>query len=185
MRWFPSEPPGFSRGEAQESGGNYTEVWFERGERLVDPRRVKTVVRALAGVFSQDPRLLRKRYAKTAGTDKAIPLPLREDFVLVPIKTRTAWHKDHGTCGYVVLSKVVSYEAVEEGEFRSRIYFSNGMVLKSLWRIDTVRNKFHQAEDVQKEYRRLYLVKSTPRELREYLPAGKLVYIIDERQASG
>jgi hypothetical protein len=140
-----------------ESGTNQTLVGREGSSAYRDHRRLKTVLAHLAGVFSLDPRQLRKNCAQLVQRKNKVPLAFHPRLILIPVHTRKPVTKDDGATGYVVLSKIASIAAIGVKErnnnalFRSRFLFNDGSSLdvqqhiSSLFKIHGEALKISQA----------------------------------------
>ncbi|KKM09882.1 hypothetical protein SY88_17035 [Clostridiales bacterium PH28_bin88] len=129
-----------------QHGGNCTEFLFTKGERVIDPRRTKTVLAALARVFSRDLVALRENCGRELGRRQAVPLLLDQEMVLIPVKARGGVDKDQGTTGYAVLGKVAAVEpAAGEGN-RSVTVFADGTRITTLYSLNTLRSRVQQGK---------------------------------------
>jgi len=128
-----------------QDGGNCTEIFFKGGERLIDRRRTKGVLVALARVFARDLVCLRDSTRREANRSHSLPLVLDSSLVLVPIKARTASIKDEGTTGYLVLNKLVRVEKKGSG---SRLIFPDGVEVTALLSAATVRQRILEARSL-------------------------------------
>ncbi|NLC38596.1 MAG: hypothetical protein GX779_04900 [Clostridia bacterium] len=136
-----------------EDGGNYTEVILENGQRLTDPRKTGTVLRALARVFALDINLVQKRARQVLKYCREVPLAFFPDLVLVPVKTRDAPFKDAGTLGYVVSSRISHWERASK-PYGTRIFFADGTFLDTMTIPPTVRRRLAEAQMILEEFRR-------------------------------
>lgn len=141
--------------------GNITEVWLEGGERILEPRRVKTVLKGLARHFAVDLSACRERYAAVDGHKRTVPLVLHPDLVLIAVKSRVPATKDEGATAYVALDKVASCQEFEGGEgelgTRSQLVFRDGSVLYCLYSLNTLRSRLNGAEAARRQYLSLHL----------------------------
>ncbi|MDK2821764.1 MAG: hypothetical protein PWP31_1729 [Clostridia bacterium] len=117
--------------------GNYTEVWLDNGEKIVDKRRVKTVVRSLASYLGVS---WQQQYTAwiQEGHSHPAPLVLGPDMVLIPLRLRRPRSRDEGGTGYVVGSKVIRCEPFLEGPYRSRLVLQGNQILPCLLSLDTL-----------------------------------------------
>ncbi|HHX50005.1 MAG TPA: hypothetical protein GX711_01025 [Clostridia bacterium] len=138
-----------------KDGGNYTEVILGDGQRLTDPRKTETVLRALARVFALDIKLIQRRARQVLKYGREVPLAFFPDLVLVPMKTREAPFKDAGTVGYVVLCRISHWEPAPE-PYRTRIFFEDGAFLDTITIPTTVRRRLAEAQMILEEFRRYY-----------------------------
>lgn len=143
------------------AAGNVTEVWLEGGERITEPRRVKTVLKGLARHFAVDLGACRDKYGAIDGHKRTVPLVLHPDLVLIAVKSRVPATKDEGAAAYVVLDKVAECQPSEGGEWergtRSQLLFRDGSVLQCLYSLNTLRSRLNGAEAARRQYLSLHL----------------------------
>ncbi len=162
-----------------EQGGNSTLFIMSGGSRLLDPRRTRTILSALARVFSRDLVSLREEGGRFLRRKQEVPLVLSPDMILVPIRTRCARCRDDGTTGYLVLDKVSELNEVKEAPYRSKIIFKGGGEIKSLYNLKTVRNRLNESRELKHEKEKLFWNEAgfnAPVLLREQ--AGDLVWLL-------
>lgn len=104
-----------------EYGNNGTLIWLTDGQQVYDPRRVDTVLKALAGVFAVDVSRLRRNVREALGRSRNVPLVLHERLWLMPVVCRTVQSRHDGAIGYLVYQQV---EAVESREGRTAVHFA-------------------------------------------------------------
>ncbi|MEW6662932.1 MAG: hypothetical protein ACOY9Y_00945 [Bacillota bacterium] len=131
-----------------QDGGNCTEIFIKGGTRLVDRRRTKGVLAALARVFARDLVCLRDNIRREANRSHSLPLMLDPKMVLVPVKARTAYIKDEGTTGYLVLNKLMRVEPLEKEGSGSRLIFQDGLEVTTLLSAATVRQRVLEARSL-------------------------------------
>lgn len=125
-------------------GGNSTQMLLEEGKKLMIQRRTKTVVKALARIFAVDITAMKERCGPYLGRKSSTPLPLRPDFILLPVKMRVPLAKDEGAWGYIVLQKILSCEKLAEGQ--SQVIFRDGTKIKCLQKVGSIRLMMAQAQ---------------------------------------
>lgn len=140
-------------------GTNGTAVYRENGEPIFNPLRTKTLVRQLARVFCLDLKAARQHYAEVSKRQYTVPIPLRPDLVLVPVRARRARVKDDGTRAYVVKAKIQSVTA-GPGSAGTRITFKDGTHLDVMQKWESLKVLLAQADLVEKEA--FYLLGSRP-----------------------
>lgn len=120
-----------------DDAGNYTEVWLDDGQILLDRRRTKTVLKALAAHLGVS---WRQEYTawSVEGRTHLAPIVLGPEMVLIPLRLRRPRSRDEGGTGYVVGSKVKTYEPYAEGSFRTRLILPGNQVLPCLLNMDTL-----------------------------------------------
>ena len=133
-------------------GGNSTQILLEDGGKLTDRRKTKTLLAAFARLFAVDLPVLRKKYGELLGRRNFVPLPLHLDFVLVPVRVRRAMSKDQGATGYLVLDKILHYDASPGDGFLCRVAFEGGGELDCLEREGTIRKKVLEGRAVREEH---------------------------------
>ena len=118
--------------------GNGTEIILEQGEPLNTRFKTMTVVRQLARYFTVDLQAAHHKYAAECGRCYSLPLPLRPDLILVPVRARSAQVRDDGTRAFVVLSKIarviVDRSAGGKQQPGTRLVFTGGRHLDLLQR---------------------------------------------------
>lgn len=139
--------------------GNGTEILLEHREPLYSRYKTKTLVRQLARYFMVDMKEAQRKYAAICGRSYAVPLPLRPDFILVPVRARSALVKDDGTRAYVVQSKIAEVITAagdnREQQTRTRLVFTGGGHLDVPQRMASLRSLLTQARLIEKEALRL------------------------------
>ncbi len=136
-------------------GTNGTEIRLENQEPVFSPLRTKTLVRRLARHFTLDLQAAYRKYAEVSGRRYALPLPLRPDFVLVPVRARRARVKDDGTRAYVVKGKIA--EIIPGGKSGlTRLIFVDGTHLDVPQRPASLRNLLAQARLIEREAASLF-----------------------------
>jgi len=111
-----------------ETGGNVTQVHLDDGKILTDSRKICTVLKSLAKIFTIDVETARVKYSKLVDRKISVPIPLHQDLVLVPVKMRKPAAREDGAWGYVVLSKIVCYTRHPEEANVTQIFFEDGRV---------------------------------------------------------
>ena len=117
--------------------GNYTEVWLDDGQKILDRRRTKTVLKALASHLGVSWRQEYTAWSRE-GRSHLAPIVLGPEMVLVPLRLRRPRSRDEGGTGYVVGGKVKSFEPYVEGFFRTRLILAGNQVLPCLLNMDTL-----------------------------------------------
>lgn len=122
--------------------GNGTEIILERGEPLNTSFKTMTVVRQMARYFTVDLQAAHRKYAAECCRRYSLPLPLRPDFILVPVRARSAQVRDDGTRAFVVLSKIDQVVAVKGAGGKrqpvTRLIFTCGRHLDLLQHLTSV-----------------------------------------------
>ncbi|MBZ4653347.1 MAG: hypothetical protein JG781_686 [Peptococcaceae bacterium] len=136
------------------NGGNSTQMLLEEGKELVIQRRTKTVVKDLARIFAVDVAAMKERCGPYLGRKSSTPLPLRPDFILLPVKMRVPLAKDEGAWGYVVLQKIEACGKLAEGQ--SQIIFRNGTKIKCLQKVSSIRLLMAQAQLLKSQLNHIF-----------------------------
>jgi len=115
-------------------------------------RTVPWLVEKLATYYSININELRRFYGDILSIKKHVTLPINDDLILVPVKTRVAIAQGETTIGYFSLLQVDDVEAYQaDGEpYLSSINFRNGSVLHTLNTVETLRDKIRQGEQVRR-----------------------------------
>jgi len=130
-----------------QDGGNYTELWFSTGEKYLAKNRLRTVVQYIASYLGVD--IDQESAAWAAGARRhALPLVLAPNFTLVPVQVRRPPFRDAGGTGYVVRQKIISWEKVEEGEFRTCLILAGDQKLFCLLKPASLLVRLAEADKV-------------------------------------
>lgn len=139
-----------------ETGGNVTQVHLDDGRVLTDSRKICTVLKSLAKIFTIDIETARIKYSKLVDRKISVPIPLHQDLVLVPVKMRKPVAREDGAWGYVVLSKIVCYAKHPEKTNTIQIFFENGCI-DALLLTRSFQIILESAKIIHKAYRKLHL----------------------------
>lgn len=145
-----------------DDAGNYTEVWLDNGEKLLDRRRVKTVLKALATYLGVS---WRQQYTawQDNGRRHLPPVVLGPEMALVPLRLRQPCNRDEGGTGYVVSSNVTRCEPYLKPPYRSRLILKGGQVLPCLLSLATLELRLLAGQKALQRRREAYV--STQRKL--------------------
>lgn len=115
-------------------------------------RTVPWLVEKLATYYSININELRRLYGNILSIKKHVTLPINDDLILVPVKTRAAIAQGETTIGYFSLLQVDDVEAYQADDepHLSSINFKNGSVLYTLNTVETLRDKIRQGEQVRR-----------------------------------
>lgn len=115
-------------------------------------RTVPWLVEKLATYYSININELRRLYGDILSIKKHVTLPINDDLILVPVKTRAAIAQGETTIGYFSLLQVDDVEAYQADAepHLSSINFKNGSVLYTLNTVETLRDKIRQGEQVRR-----------------------------------
>ncbi|HBT47667.1 MAG TPA: hypothetical protein DEA73_07315 [Peptococcaceae bacterium] len=138
-----------------EDGGNYTEVWFENNRKQIVQNRVKTVTNNLVQFLGANPRQGLAAWHR-GGRRHAPPIVLTPSLTLVALPVRRPLYRDQGGIGYVVLQKISTWEAVEEGDFRTRLLLAGDHRLNCLLKRETLELRLLEAARVSHRSRELF-----------------------------
>lgn len=127
-------------------GTNGTEIRCENGTCCFSPLRTKTLVRQLARVFHLDLKAATEYYSELTGRRYAVPIPVRSNLVLIPVRARRARIKDDGTQAYLVKSKIAK---ISPFKGKTRITFTDSSYLEVTQSWTSLRVLFTQAELVE------------------------------------
>jgi hypothetical protein len=118
-----------------------------------DGRTVPWLVEKLATYYSININDLRRLYGDILSIKKHVTLPINDDLILVPVKTRAQIAQGETTIGYFSLLQADGVEACQgEGDepHLSVINFKNGSVLYTLNTVETLRDKIRQGDQVRR-----------------------------------
>jgi len=115
-------------------------------------RTVPWLVEKLATYYSININELRRFYGNILSIKKHVTLPINDDLILVPIKTRAAIAQGETTIGYFSLLQVDDVEAYQADDepYLSVINFKNGSMLYTLNTVETLRDKIRQGDQVRR-----------------------------------
>lgn len=138
-----------------DDAGNYTEVWLEDGQKILDRRRTKTVLKALASYLGAS---WQQQATAWSGENRRLlsPIVLGPDMVLVPLRLRQPRSKDEGGTGYVVQNKVIRWEEHEEGPYRTRLHLKGEQILPCLLSIDTLELRLLSGEKALRTHKEIF-----------------------------
>ena len=131
-------------------------VVTRKGEHS-EGRTVPWLIEKLANHYSLNINKLRQRYGDMLHVKKHVTIPINQDIVMMPVKTRTAITPGETTVGYCNLLQVdhVCDEDDPNSEALSLIVCRSGYKLKTLNTTETLRDKIRQAEQVRLDFVKL------------------------------
>lgn len=127
------------RSVCQEGLGRVSELILTGDRRSCDPRRVRTLMEALARYFAVDLVALRQRCSLLLHGRNFLPLPFSRDVVMVPLTLGQCGEKT----GYVNLPAVL--EVAPWGSF-SKVTMAGGTTLECWLSEASVRNRLLRAQ---------------------------------------
>lgn len=116
-------------------------------------RTVPWLVEKLATYYSININELRRLYGDILSIKKHVTLPINDDLILVPVKTRAQIAQGETTIGYILLLQVddvEAYQGADDEPYLSVINFKNGSVIYTLNTVETLRDKIRQGEQVRR-----------------------------------
>jgi hypothetical protein len=119
------------------SKGNCTVVYLEKMEPFVIERSIKTVIKALERHYKVTPREVKTKYQHLISSSNLIPMPLSEENIFVPIKTRTPICKNDGAFSYINIKHI--YIVTDKKDYRE-VCLSDGKIIKSISTLPTLQN---------------------------------------------
>lgn len=128
-------------------GCNSTLIHFSNDEKIDYQYRTKTVIKRLAEYFTIDLIALRKKCGGMVGRKSSSPLPLRQDFTLIPLKIRQPLGKDQGSQGFVVFEQIKEIKSL--GKQRTLIIFNNEFSIECLQAIESVNLLINHAKIIR------------------------------------
>ena len=131
-------------------------VVTSKGEHS-EGRTVPWLIEKLANHYSMNINKLRQRYGDMLQVKKHVTIPINDDIVMIPVKTRTAICPGETTVGYCNLLQVdhVCDEEDPSSEALSLIVCRSGYRLKTLNTAETIRDKVRQGEQVRQDFLKL------------------------------
>jgi len=130
-----------------QDGANGTDILFKDGDRINHKRKVRAVIKELAGLYQKDLTLTRDHAAKALGQKSMLPISITPGITLVPFKVRKPIGKDDGAIGYVFESAVVKIEKAERG---SLVKLKGGFEVYVFENIKTAKRHMDYADKVSK-----------------------------------
>ena len=166
-------------------GGNYTKVFSTNGEHLIDKRKTKTVLGALAKHFAVDLKSSRDNYGKKINRRKSVPIPFHPEIVMIPLRVREPQRKDEGAVAYVNSSKVNGLEILKDDlPFKTALIFKDQTRIKTLQSSTSVKALLKDADLVRSSYLNLYQIpRMVDGQLREGLES--LLFLINSQNTKG
>ena len=128
-------------------------VVTQKSEYL-EGRTVPWLIEKLATHYSMSINELRRLYGNILNVKKHVIVPINNDLVFLPVKTRAAAAHGETTIGYCSLLQVdnVSDYTGSPGPWLSSIQFKTGYELFTLNTAETLRDKIRQGEQVRNHY---------------------------------
>ncbi len=129
-------------------------VHYADGRTERYPYRCEWLVEQLAKYFFTTTELAKERAkAMFDGADvRKVPLALQPDFCLVPLKSRNAERKGHGTAGYVVLQQIKRLQHAPDGNTMLYFLSTDAAPLHILQRAASTEKQINLAWMVQEQY---------------------------------
>ncbi len=120
-------------------------------------RTVPWLIEKLASHYSMNINKLRQRYGDMLHVKKHVTIPINDDIVMLPVKTRSAIVAGETTVGYCNLLQVdhVCEEDEPGSEALSVIVCRNGYKLKTLNTAETLRDKIRKGDQVRQHFLKL------------------------------
>lgn len=144
-----------------QNGGNSTIISFGPADKVIDKRKLKTIINILAKTYAVDLKAAKDKYGHLVGRRSSTPIPLNSAIILIPVKMRVPITKDDGAWGYVVLDKIASCEEANLLEFKSKVNFKDGSELFTLVTKETFTQLLKDGEYVKTKYMELLQLKAT------------------------
>ena len=138
-------------------GANGSYILYEDGSVEQVNYRLSWVIDDLLAYWCSNKVLLQQQSCQIAAQlgnrhQRRIPLVLREDFCLVPVRARLTSSRNHGANGYVLLNKVKEISQQKE-QMGCKISFQNQVELEVLDSMRTLKGNLQLAAKMQ-EYLR-------------------------------
>ena len=113
-------------------------------------RTVPWLIEKLANHYSMNINILRQRYGDILSVKKHVTIPINDNIVMLPVKTRSAIATGETTVGYCNLLQVdhVLEESEPGSAFLSTIVCRNGYKLQTLNTAETLRDKIRKGDQV-------------------------------------
>ncbi|QUH25018.1 hypothetical protein [Serpentinicella alkaliphila] len=120
--------------------GNSTKLILNCGKPIIIHKSVSSVLREIAEFYAIDLKLLRKKQQTYIHNKYYMPLPITKSLLLIPIKTKTPIVPKDPSISYINF-----YSIKEISSSKPYIYLNNGIKIKSLNSVDTIKKRYSQA----------------------------------------
>lgn len=131
----------------EKDGANGTDIFFEDGSRISHKRKVRSVIKELAGLYQKDLTLIREHAAKALVQKSMLPISIAPGITLVPFKVRKPIGQNDGAIGFLFESAVINLEKAERG---SVVKLKGGFEVPVFENIKTARRHMENADRVRK-----------------------------------
>lgn len=120
--------------------GNATRLLLVKGQEILYPQSVDSLLRSLCSYYALHLRLIRRKQQSLLNCKYYTPLPLHKNLLLFPIKTRVPKIKNDSSIGYI------NYYQVKRMDYsRSAVELTSGHTIYSLNKPATLKKRYHQA----------------------------------------
>lgn len=129
--------------------GNCTILYSLKREPLIVEKSLRTVLRLIGKHYMLDLREIKKRYGPLVTAPNLVPIPFSKEDVFVPFKVRVPMYRNDGAFGYINMKYI---ERISKDKNSSLIYLSNGMRIKCLSSLQTVKKHMRNGKIVSRCY---------------------------------
>jgi len=130
-----------------EGQGRVSELFLLDGKRILDPRRNRAILEAMARHYAVDLVALRQRCSQLLHSRNYLPLPLSSEMVLVPLALGQCGERT----GYLNLLAVRAVHPQGKG---SRVEVEGGNLVECALSVASLRNRLLRAQLVLRELER-------------------------------
>ncbi|HHV71854.1 MAG TPA: hypothetical protein GXX38_04480 [Clostridia bacterium] len=132
--------------------GNATSLFLKDGTAVQTLITTRTMLIRLAYCFAVDLKALRFQCSKSLNRKLNLPLPLRPDFTLIPLRVRQPKFSKDGANGYICLQDIAGVTELKEPPFRSAVILKSKVKIKSLSHPNTVLARIRDGEYLTSKY---------------------------------
>ena len=157
--------------EYVEHRGNCTKVYLRNSDPFILDKSIKTVIRLIGKHYMIDLNEIKKRYKQILSSTNLIPIPLSQEDVFVPFKTRKPMYKNDGAFGYINIKYI---EDVKDEKKSRKVYLENGHAINCLCSLSTIENHIKNGYVISKCYESRNMKVSESEEIyKAFIPATK------------
>lgn len=147
------------------NGCNGCRIYYDNGAVEEISARLEWVLDDWTSYFATSKALLQKQAADwVGGNRKRLPMVVKKNFCLVPVKCRKPRGGNDNVSGYVVLQKIRMVESLPDGSRSQITFFSNNQVVEVRERRRSIEQNRKLGWRLVEDYIDGHFVKSTPEE---------------------
>jgi len=121
--------------------GNSTKLILNNGQTIIIHKSISSVLKEIAEFYALDLKILRKKQQIYTHSKYYVPLPLSKNLLLIPIKTKVPLVPKDPSLSYI------NYYSIKEiDKYNPIVYLSNGVKIKCLNSLDTLKKRYNQGQ---------------------------------------